>query len=303
MQSNFQVEKGEVVGFLGPNGAGKSTTMKIITGFMAPTSGQVEVEGFDVFETPLEVKKRNGYLPELPPVYGDMKVSEYLKFCAEIKGVASRKLKESVADDLAKTSLEDFAGRLIQNLSKGYKQRVGLAQALVSDPEILILDEPTVGLDPTQVVEMRKLIAGLRGNHTIVLSTHILPEVQANCDRIIIINEGKIVTSDTLENISKTESSSCRISITVARQHDKLVDELNKLSVVTTVRLNGKKIEVEMPQSEESVEQLAEKVVSSGAGLLEFKVESSNLEDIFIRLTGDNDTGNEIQQPEAGGAQ
>ncbi|NQZ02803.1 MAG: ABC transporter ATP-binding protein [Bdellovibrionales bacterium] len=300
---NFQVEKGEVVGFLGPNGAGKSTTMKIITGFMAPTSGQVEVEGFDVFETPLEVKKRIGYLPELPPVYGDMKVSEYLKFCAEIKGVAIRKLKESVADALAKTSLEDVEGRLIQNLSKGYKQRVGLAQALVSDPEILILDEPTVGLDPTQVVEMRKLIAGLRGNHTIVLSTHILPEVQANCDRIIIINEGKIVTSDTLENISKTESSSCRISITVARQHDKLVDELNKLSVVTTVRLNGKKIEVEMPQSEESVEQLAEKVVSSGAGLLEFKVESSNLEDIFIRLTGDNDAGNEIQQPEAGGAQ
>lgn len=299
---NFQVEKGEVVGFLGPNGAGKSTTMKIITGFMAPTSGQVEVEGFDVFESPIEVKKRIGYLPELPPVYGDMRVADYLKFCAEIKRVPSRNIKERVADSISKTSLDEVADRLIQNLSKGFRQRVGLAQALVSDPEILILDEPTVGLDPSQVVEMRKLIAGLRGQHTIVLSTHILPEVQANCDRIIIINDGKIVTSETLENISKSESGSCRISISVARGHDKLAADLKKVSSITSVVLNGKKIDVEMAQSDDNIEKLAERVVASGSGLLEMKVESSNLEEIFIRLTGDKKSP-EQEQTVAGGVQ
>ncbi|MEO0335661.1 MAG: ABC transporter ATP-binding protein [Pseudomonadota bacterium] len=296
---NFEVKKGEVVGFLGPNGAGKSTTMKIVTGFMAPTSGRVVVDGFDVFESPIEVKRRIGYLPELPPVYGDMRVAEYLRFCAEIKGVASSKIKERVADSLSKTSLDEVAGRLIQNLSKGFKQRVGLAQSLVSDPEILILDEPTVGLDPSQVVEMRNLIAGLRGQHTIVLSTHILPEVQANCDRIIIINEGKIVTSETLENISKSESGTCRISLSVARDHEKLAGELKGFGAITDVRVNGSKIDVEMSHNNEGIEKLSEKVVSSGSGLLEMKVESSNLEEIFIRLTADKQPNDSV----AGGVQ
>jgi ABC-2 type transport system ATP-binding protein len=275
--------------------------MKIITGFMAPTTGQVVVEGFDVFENPIEVKKRIGYLPEQPPVYGDMRVADYLRFCAEIKGVPSRNLKERVADAISKTSLDDVADRLIQNLSKGFKQRVGLAQALVSDPEILILDEPTVGLDPSQVVEMRKLIAGLRGQHTLVLSTHILPEVQANCDRIIIINEGKIVTSETLENISKSKSGTCRISVSVVRDHDNLVADLKNLSSITATRLNGKKIEIEMAHSDDNIEKLSEKIVSSGSGLLEMKVESSNLEEIFIRLTSEKRQPVAASSPAAGG--
>ncbi|NJM10349.1 MAG: ABC transporter ATP-binding protein [Bdellovibrionaceae bacterium] len=200
---NFSVKKGEVVGFLGPNGAGKSTTMKIITGYMAPSSGEVKVAGFDVFENPMEVKSRIGYLPETPPVYHDMYVEDYLTFVANLKGVDKSRVKSLVSGALEKTTLHDVRKRLIGNLSKGYKQRVGLAQALVSDPEILVLDEPTVGLDPKQVAEMRQLIRELRGQHTIILSTHILPEVQASCDKVIIINRGSIVAEDSLEGLSR----------------------------------------------------------------------------------------------------
>jgi len=287
---NFSVEKGEVVGFLGPNGAGKSTTMKIITGFMAPTSGSVDVDGFDVFENPVEVKKRIGYLPEIPPVYADMRVRDYLKFCTEIKGVKSGERLARVSDALEKTSLGSVSERLIGNLSKGFRQRVGLAQALVADPDILILDEPTVGLDPSQVVEMRKLISGLRGQHTIVLSTHILPEVQANCDRIIIINQGKIVASEKLDVISKSASGTCRLSMAVARDHEAVAKKLESLGAVHSSRLNGKRIEIEMNHSDREIEAIAEAVVSMKAGLLEMKVESSNLEEIFIRLTQDEQT-------------
>jgi len=299
---NFEVAKGEVVGFLGPNGAGKSTTMKIITGYMAPSSGEVSVDGFDVFESPIEVKKRIGYLPEIPPIYTDMRVRDFLRFCAEIKGVESRALNAAVADSIDKTSLGEVADRLIQNLSKGFKQRVGLAQALVADPEILILDEPTVGLDPTQVVEMRKLIAGLRQHHTIVLSTHILPEVQANCDRIIIINQGKIVASDSIESIAKSESGSCRISLSVARDHKRVVDQLQSFAPVKSAWLNGKKIEIEMIHEDGVIEKLSERVVQSGGGLLEMKVESSNLEEIFIRLTSNN-TATPVAGANKGGVQ
>lgn len=287
---NFEVGKGEVVGFLGPNGAGKSTTMKIITGFMAPTSGSVEVDGFDVFENPIEVKKRIGYLPEIPPVYADMKVRDYLEFCTQIKLVKPNERQARVSDAIDKTSLGDVADRLIGNLSKGFKQRVGLAQALVADPEILILDEPTVGLDPSQVVEMRKLIAGLRGQHTIVLSTHILPEVQANCDRIIIINQGKIVASEKLDVISKSKSGTCRISLTVARDQKAVVEKVEAFDSVNSARLNGNKIEIDMSHSDSEIEKIAETVVGLRSGLLEMKVESSNLEEIFIRLTADENT-------------
>ena len=298
---NFEVEKGEVVGFLGPNGAGKSTTMKIITGFMAPTSGTVEVDGFDVFENPVEVKKRIGYLPEIPPVYADMRVRDYLNFCTEIKLVKSSERSARVADAIDKTSLGDVADRIIGNLSKGFRQRVGLAQALVADPEILILDEPTVGLDPSQVVEMRKLIAALRGQHTIVLSTHILPEVQANCDRIIIINDGKIVASEKLDVISKSASGICRISLSVARDHDAVVGEISKLGSVSSATLNGKKIEIEMSHSDSEIEKVAESVVQMKSGLLEMKVESSNLEEIFIRLTTEDKAASGANQPAEGG--
>lgn len=198
---SFKVEKGEILGFLGPNGAGKTTTMRMITGVLPPTSGTVKVAGYDVFEQPMEVKRRIGYLPETPPVYTDMTVRAYLRFVAEIKGV-SRKHRESEVDKVAaQTNCDKFIGRVIGNLSKGQRQRVGLAQALLNDPDVLILDEPTVGLDPAQIIEVRELVKSLAGKHTIVLSTHILPEVVATCQRVLIIAQGKVVADDTLSGL------------------------------------------------------------------------------------------------------
>src|SRR5207249_2779820 len=198
---SFKVAKGEILGFLGPNGAGKTTTMRMITGVLPPTSGTVKVAGFDVFEQPMEVKKRIGYLPETPPVYTDMTVRAYLRFVAEIKGV-SRKAREAEVDRVAvKTNSDKFVHRVIGNLSKGYRQRVGLAQALLGDPEVLILDEPTVGLDPLQIREVRELVKGLAGKHTVILSTHILPEVAMTCQKVLVINQGKLVDFDTLEGL------------------------------------------------------------------------------------------------------
>ena len=203
---SFQVQSGEILGFLGPNGAGKTTTMRILTGVLPPTSGTVKVSGFDVFEQPLEVKKRIGYLPENPPVYTDMTVRAYLRFVASIKGVP-RKAREGEVDRVAqKTNCTQFIQRVIGNLSKGQRQRVGLAQALLGDPEVLILDEPTVGLDPAQIIEVRQLIKSLAGKHTIVLSTHILPEVVATCQRVLIISQGKVVADDTLEGLQRTHA-------------------------------------------------------------------------------------------------
>lgn len=283
---NFSVQKGEVVGFLGPNGAGKSTTMKIITGYMAPTSGEVKVAGFDVFEDPIEVKRRIGYLPETPPVYTDMFVKDYLKFVAALKGVEKSKLTSMVNSALEKTSLGDVQNRLIGNLSKGYRQRVGLAQALVSDPEILILDEPTVGLDPKQVAEMRNLIRSLRGLHTIVLSTHILPEVQANCDKVIIINAGRIVAEDTLSGLSKRMSGGGHVvTLKVARNKDSAATSLAKVPGVRNVKSSGDHLIVEADAEEATVEKIAAHVVTSGSGLMELQVQALALEEIFIKLT------------------
>ncbi len=204
---SFKVDKGEIVGFLGPNGAGKTTTMRMITGALPATSGTVKVSGFDVFESPMEVKRRVGYLPETPPVYPDMSVRAYLRFVAEIKGVG-RKGRESEVDRVAvKTNSDKFVHRVIGNLSKGQRQRVGLAQALLGDPEVLILDEPTVGLDPAQIIEVRELIKSLAGKHTIVLSTHILPEVVATCQRVLMIAQGRIVADDTLAGLQKAHAS------------------------------------------------------------------------------------------------
>ena len=281
---NFTVKKGEVVGFLGPNGAGKSTTMKIITGYMAPSSGEVKVAGFDVFENPLEVKSRIGYLPETPPVYHDMYVRDYLEFVANLKRVERSRVKSLVDGALEKTSLQSVAGRLIGNLSKGYKQRVGLAQALVSDPEILILDEPTVGLDPKQVAEMRQLIQQLRGQHTIILSTHILPEVQASCDKVIIINRGKIVAEDSLDGLSRRMSGGgAAVTLRVRRDQDKITRALAVVEGVRKATHTGNAIEIETDGREDTVERIASHAVVGG--LMEFKVSSIALEDIFIKLT------------------
>lgn len=284
---NFTVAKGEVVGFLGPNGAGKSTTMKIITGYMAPSSGQVTVAGFDVFESPLEVKKRIGYLPESPPVYHDMYVHDYLAFVANLKGVDRTRVRTLVDSALEKTGLGDVRKRLIGNLSKGFKQRVGLAQALVSDPEILVLDEPTVGLDPKQVAEMRQLIHHLRGQHTIILSTHILPEVQASCQKVIIINNGRIVAENSIEELSKQMSGGAAHTVTlrVRRNQDAIVRGMSSVPGVRAAKSLGHQIEVETDGDETTVERLAGYAVQQGAGLMELKVHALALEDIFIKLT------------------
>ncbi|MCB0411802.1 MAG: ABC transporter ATP-binding protein [Bdellovibrionales bacterium] len=289
---NFSVSKGEVVGFLGPNGAGKSTTMKIITGYMAPSSGEVQVAGFDVFENPIDVKKRIGYLPETPPVYGDMRVRDYLAFVARLKGVPRSKTTSMVDVAIDKANLKDVADRLIQNLSKGYRQRVGLAQALVSDPEILILDEPTVGLDPKQVQEVRRLIQGLRGHHTIVLSTHILPEVQASCSRIIIINSGKIIAEDSLDGLSRRMGGKKRVFLRLRRKQQELCSSLENLPGVTKVDNAGSEIIAETDGLEDTIEGLSSHVVEKGAGLIEFRTEGMNLEDIFIKLTSSDNSAN-----------
>ncbi len=284
---NFTVSKGEVVGFLGPNGAGKSTTMKIITGFMAPTSGQASIAGFDVFESPLEVKKRIGYLPENPPVYGDMLVTDYLKFVAELKGVEKNKIQKNVSMALEKTNLGSVSQRLIQNLSKGFRQRVGIAQALVSDPEVLILDEPTVGLDPKQVAEIRDLIKELRGQHTIILSTHILPEVQATCERIIIIHRGHIVAQDSLANLSSLQKGVRKIQLKVRRNSSELATGLKNISGVQKISSGATPSDfvIETTEGEDVIEAVATYVMKAGAGLLEINSAKADLEDIFLKLT------------------
>lgn len=286
-QLNFSVNKGDVVGFLGPNGAGKSTTMKIITGFMAPTSGRASVAGFDVFENPIEVKKRIGYLPETPPVYGDMFVRDYLTYVAKLKSVPKEKINRMVDHAIEKTNLGQVQKRLIQNLSKGFRQRVGIAQAIVSDPEVLILDEPTVGLDPKQVAEIRDLIKELKGQHTIILSTHILPEVQATCEKAIIINKGEIVAQDTIANLEKMEKGQSRIFIRLRKETDDLkkvlagVDGVFEANPGTT----HKEWKIDVRGEDAIVDAVSSRIVSSGLGLLEFSPTKVDLEDVFLKLT------------------
>jgi len=289
---SFSVQKGEVVGFLGPNGAGKTTTMKIITGFMAPSSGEVRVAGFDVFEHPIDVKKRIGYLPETPPVYGDMYVRDFLKFVAQLKGCSGKEIPKLVDKAVSKAGLQKVAHRIIGNLSKGFRQRVGIAQALVSEPEILILDEPTVGLDPIQMKEIRALINELKGEHTIVLSTHILPEVQMVCERIIIINNGKIVAEDTLEGLSNRMQGSGRLLIKVKNPSDSLVKEMRNLKGVKKVhRVKGNgSLEIDTEKIEDMPDRLASLVLQQKAGLVELRSLNIDLEQIFIQLTSDETT-------------
>src|SRR5215471_459845 len=212
---SFQVERGEILGFLGPNGAGKTTTMRIITGYMPATEGSVKVDGFDVFDNPMEVRRRVGYLPENPPLYTEMTVTGYLRFVAKIKGVPTTNLDNEVLRVMEKVNIADVRERIIAKLSKGYKQRVGIAQALLNDPPVLILDEPTIGLDPKQIHEVRELIKDLAGQHTVVLSTHILPEVEQTCHRVIIIDRGKIVAVDTPQNLRLQLQGAERVSIEV----------------------------------------------------------------------------------------
>ncbi|UOF02816.1 ABC transporter ATP-binding protein [Bdellovibrio reynosensis] len=284
---NFSISKGDVVGFLGPNGAGKSTTMKIITGFMAPSQGSASVAGFDVFENPLEVKKRIGYLPETPPVYGDMFVRDYLRYVAALKKVPHDKIEKCVDYAIEKTNLGDVQKRLIQHLSKGFKQRVGIAQAIVSEPEVLILDEPTVGLDPKQVAEIRDLVKSLKGHHTIILSTHILPEVEATCEKVIIINKGQIVAEDSIHNLSTMEKGQSRIHVRLRKEITDMKSVLSDISQVVSVHLGAtsKEWDIDVQGGEEVVDMISSRIVGKGYGLIELSPSKLDLEDVFLKLT------------------
>src|SRR5918992_293266 len=231
----FRAEAGEILGFLGPNGAGKTTTMRVITGYMPATEGKVAVAGYDVFEAPIEAKRRTGYLPETPPLYPDMTVRDYLNFVARIKGVPRRDIRSRVDEAMKKTWVADMAGRHCAKLSKGYKQRVGLAQAILHNPEVLVLDEPTAGLDPKQIIETRQLIRELGGSHTIVLSTHILPEVSQTCQRVVIINKGRVVAVDTPDNLTARLSGAVSIYMQVAGPTDDVERTLQQVPGVTQV--------------------------------------------------------------------
>ena len=283
---SFEINKGEIVGFLGPNGAGKSTTMKILTGFMPASEGRAEVAGFDVFEKPIDVKRNVGYLPETPPVYPDMQVDDYLRFAARLHGVTSANMSKAVDSALAKTALGDVRKRLIGNLSKGYRQRVGLAQALTHNPQVLILDEPTVGLDPKQIIEIRDLIKGLGGDHTVILSSHILPEVTATCQRIIVINKGRIVAEDTLDRLTSRLKKGLIYSLQVKTASTDGVSAIRGISGVANVTTAGSKVIVEIaPGTGEVRDRIVETAVQKGMGVLEFSAERVSLEEIFLQLT------------------
>ncbi len=286
----FNVEKGEVLGFLGPNAAGKTTTMRILTCYMPATDGTAKVAGFDVFEQSMEVRRRIGYLPENPPLYPEMTVEGYLKFVGKIKGVDSRDLKRRVEEVMDKTNIGNVRKTIIGKLSKGYRQRVGLAQALVHDPEVLILDEPTVGLDPKQIIDVRQLIKSLGGDHTIILSTHILPEVSQTCNRVVIINEGRVVAEDTPENLTRRLQGNEKIYLEVEGPAEAVETELKKLPVVSMVQREKEAdgrigFVVESIPNEDIRKELAKTVVQNGWGLFEMRPVGMSLEEVFLRLT------------------
>jgi gliding motility-associated transport system ATP-binding protein len=290
---SFTVEKGDIVGFLGPNGAGKTTTMRILTCFMPPTSGRANVAGFDVFEQPLEVKKRIGYLPETPPLYPEMSVSDYLTFVARLKGVPSADVTARTNQAMERCAVADVKGKLIAKLSKGYRQRVGLAQAIIHNPEVLILDEPTSGLDPKQINETRELIKGLAGDHTIILSTHILPEVESLCRSVIIINQGRVAATDSVSHLKGREGGSVQLQIetggladaVAVRQRLEQVPGVSKvIDKVTTPP--SFTFEVEGLGGQNIRGELARAVVQSGWALVELRSSSQSLESVFLQLTG-----------------
>jgi len=282
---SFEVKKGEILGFLGPNGAGKTTTMRILTGFLPPTSGTAMVAGFDVFAQPLEVKRRVGYMPENPPVYNEMLVSSYLDFVARIKGVPSGKRKKAFDAVVEKCSLTGVTGRVVGNLSRGYKQRVGLAQALIHDPEVLVLDEPTFGLDPEQIREIRELIKRLRGEHTIILSTHILPEVTMTCDRVVIIKEGRVVAAESLEALSSQLRQSERIALRLKKGDSGIIEGLRGIPGIKDVSQGDENsFVVEAELGRDVREDIAQMAVKKGWGLLELRTMVPSLEEVYLNL-------------------
>jgi ABC-2 type transport system ATP-binding protein len=286
---SFSVEKGDIVGFLGPNGAGKTTTMRILTCFMPPTEGKASVAGFNVFEQPFEVKKRIGYLPETPPVYPEMPVVDYLEFVAGIKNVPARDVKRRAAEVAERCAIADVKNKLISKLSKGYRQRVGLAQAIIHNPDVLILDEPTSGLDPNQIIETRKLIKSLAGEHTIILSTHILPEVETTCQKVIIINRGKVVATDSVDRLRNAEAGAFEVQVDTAGTADDIavrqrLEQVAGVSKVLDRRPNV--FEVESLSGSNTRPDVARAVVQAGWNLMELKPTTHSLEEVFLALTG-----------------
>lgn len=290
---SFRVERGEILGFLGPNGAGKTTTMRILTGYMPASEGRATVAGYDVFEQPIEAKRRTGYLPETPPLYPDMTVREYLEFVARIKlgsDLTKAQRRSRVNAVMDRTRVADMATRLCSKLSKGYRQRVGLAQAIIHNPEVLILDEPTAGLDPKQIIETRELIRSLAGDHTVILSTHILPEVAQTCQRVIIINKGRVVASDSPENLTARLRGTETMYVQVEGGGPDAPRALEMVAGVTRVTLADQRngtagYEVESAKGQDIRRDLARTVVTRGWGLLELRPVRMSLEEIFLHLT------------------
>lgn len=286
---SFTVEKGQIYGFLGPNGAGKSTTMNIMTGYLGATEGEVIINGHDILKEPELAKKSIGYLPEIPPLYTDMTVMEYLKFVAELKKIKKTEIQESVDEVIELVGLVDVEKRLIKNLSKGYRQRVGLAQAIIGFPEIIILDEPMVGLDPIQIIEIRELIRKLAKEHTVILSSHILAEVQEMCDYIMIISKGKLVASDTPENLEKLMGTTEKITVEVEGEREEVEGVLTSLGedVTWTIRSGEEGVLVAEIETKEGDmrKEIARAFASAGCPLLTLKKETVSLEDVFLELT------------------
>ncbi len=293
---SFSVDKGDIVGFLGPNGAGKTTTMRILTCFMPPSDGKASVAGFDVFEKPFEVKKRIGYLPETPPVYPEMRIRDYLAFVAGIKNVPSADVKRRVDEVMDRCAVADVRDKLIGKLSKGYRQRVGLAQAIIHNPEVLILDEPTSGLDPKQILETRELIRSLAGDHTIILSTHILPEVEAICKKVIIINKGRLVATDSVERLrDRTGGGAFEVQVDTDGLADAVevrqrLEQVQGVSKVLDGDATAGRIvfEVESLVGRNARPDVARSVVQAGWNLMEMKSMTQSLEDVFLELTASN---------------
>jgi len=301
---SFRVERGEILGFLGPNGAGKTTTMRVLTGYMPATEGRAIVAGFDVFDQPIEAKRRTGYLPETPPLYPDMSVFEYLLFVSKVKGVPSAERLPRIRAVMERTRVADVADRLCSKLSKGYRQRVGLAQAILHNPDVLILDEPTAGLDPKQIIETRQLVKELAGDHTIILSTHILPEVSQTCQRVVIINKGRVVAVDTPDNLTARLSGSETMYVQIDADGVDAAGALARLPGVTRVVEADRRggiagYEIETGRGHDIRRDLARAVVTSGWGLLEMRPMRMSLEEIFLSLTTEEQAAAGAEEPAA----
>lgn len=287
---SFSVKKGEILGFLGPNGAGKTTTMRILTGYLPATEGRARVAGFDVFEQPLEVKRRLGYIPETPPLYPDLEVHDFLDFCARIKGVPKAQRAARIDDAIEKTRIGDVRRKHIGKLSKGYRQRVGLAQAILANPDVLILDEPTAGLDPKQILETRELIKSLGGSHTIVLSTHILPEVSVTCGRVVIINKGRVVAEDTPDNLVLRLKGAASLHVEARGATSEAFDQaLRSVSGVAALKVTSAgdllNAEIEAQAGHDVRADVARCIVQKGWDLVGLHQAAMSLEDVFLQLT------------------